>query len=234
MTLLFWVASANAQVSAVQTRDVRIERSLIERTRMGVAIVLAGDGSGSGFFVRFRDQIVCITNWHVIRGALDVPSSGQVRQVAPVIVQPADGQRIPAFIWKSSPRQDLAIFTLNFVPRDVRPLEMQEVLPPDGSAVFVWGAPYGESLVPLDGQMSRASGRQSGLVEINISIAPGSSGGPLLTPSGFVIGVVSQRSEGTGGTFSGRGYAISARNFWPHMLRTFEDPPRANPAGLPQ
>ena len=143
------------------------------------------------------------------------------------------GAEILAQVWKSSKSHDIALLIPEFVPPGARALEIDERLPMIGSSVFAWGAPYGEALVPMDGLVqdlligSRAiqgAGGPIDAIQVGISVAPGSSGGPLLALNGRVIGVMSRRGETRDGTGTGKSFAVATRVFW-QEAQSFVPPP---------
>lgn len=219
----------NATTSSV---PVRIERGMIDQTRRGVAQVTAESSSGSGFFVRLKGGIVCITNWHVVESALTRDGTGGTKQTGRITLRLASGREMAAYVWKSSQSHDIAVLRFPEALSEIVPLEIEEMLPPIGAAVFVWGAPYGEALVPLDGLIGNIDinrdpsvfgGVPIDVIQIGISVAPGNSGGPLLAPSGRVLGIISRRGELSGFSTS-QAFAVASRVFWP-SLKEFEVPP---------
>jgi S1-C subfamily serine protease len=129
------------------TSPFQIENSVIERTQ-------AGNSSGSGFFFDINGSIFAITNTHVIESSLQRPAPGQSKVVAPVKVRTAFGEEVSATVWKESQQHDIAILKLERIPATVIPIELSSKSPRAGMEVFLWGAPRGISLVPLDGAIA--------------------------------------------------------------------------------
>ena len=131
---------------------------------------------GSGFVIGDGTRIA--TNLHVIEGASHVVAktiSGQVMELT----------QVAAYDEKA----DLAILV---APRALTPLSLKPTEPDVGQEILAIGNPKG-----LEGTVSTGivSGIRSenGLkyYQITAPISPGSSGGPILTASGEVVGVAS-------------------------------------------
>jgi S1-C subfamily serine protease len=76
-------------------------------------------------------------------------------------------------------------------PPQPTPLVIAEVIPREGDGVIVIGSPEGLGFTTSNGIVSatRADSEYGGSIQINASISHGSSGSPVLTPDGKVIGV---------------------------------------------
>lgn len=137
--------------------------------------------TGSCFFV--SPDGIAVTNAHVIEGASSI-----------VVVDAAGTQR-PATVLRRSPDVDL-------VALDIPGATKHDALPIDagaslqlGQSLFTIGFPYSSI---LGGDPKFADGSVAGLkgggdprvIQITIPIQPGNSGGPVVTESGVVIGVV--------------------------------------------
>ncbi len=225
------------------TAPFQIENSVIERTQAGVAQVFAASSSGSGFFFDINGSIFAITNSHVIESSLQRPAPGQSKVVAPVKVRTAFGEEVRATVWKESQQHDIAILKLERIPATVVPLELSAASPRAGMEVFLWGAPRGISLVPLDGAIADLAvnsdsnifaGAPVRLILARISVAPGNSGGPLLDRQGKLIGVIAARQNTPENINTGISVAIAANQFAPTIMAfdpreadklSFADPP---------
>jgi hypothetical protein len=204
------------------TSPFQIENSVIERTQAGVAQVFAASSSGSGFFFDINGSIFVITNSHVIESSLQRPASGQSKVVAPVKVRTAFGEEVRATVWKESQQHDIAILKLERIPATVVPLELSGASPRAGMEVFLWGAPRGISLVPLDGAIADLAvnsdsnifaGEPVRIILVRISVVPGNSGGPLLDRQGKLIGVIAARQNTPENIHTGISVAIAANQF---------------------
>ena len=144
--------------------------------------IAAGSRSmGSGFFL--RDTGTIVTNHHVVKGA------------ASIVVFATDLQVYrKASIIGIDPRMDLALLKVRPV-QDARPLEFgqSETLRP-GDTVFAIGNPFGYGNTVSSGILS-AKGRSVGggalghMLQTDVPLNPGNSGGPLFSLDGKVIGI---------------------------------------------
>lgn len=130
---------------------------------------------GSGFILR-SDGVV-VTNWHVLRGAsraaVIVPSGEAFERVGIV-----DGDSLA----------DVAI--LKFPALGLPILSTSTRTPPPGTHLVVIGAPLGLMQTVSDGILSAVridNGRE--VIQMSAAISPGSSGGPVIDPTGKVIGI---------------------------------------------
>lgn len=121
-----------------------------------------------------------VTNYHVIYPAvsLDVRlDDGTVASAQEVLAE--------------DDTTDLAVISIvaTHKPRSV--LALADATAPIGSKVYTIGSPRGMDNSLSDGLVSgyRACGRHLPWVQITAPISPGSSGGPLLSPDGLVLGV---------------------------------------------
>lgn len=130
---------------------------------------------GSGFFV---GPGMIATNYHVIQGA----AGGSARVIG-------EREQLPLLgVAAAAPEKDLAVLS---VSRQGTPMPLTtDTLPNVGAEVFAIGNPQG-----LEGTFSAGivSGvRQVGdghLIQITAPISPGSSGGPVISRSGDVLGI---------------------------------------------
>ena len=159
---------------------------LFARTAPAVVRVNVHDGAmkplghGTGFFVS-ADGVV-VTNYHVIDGANYATverSDGTVLRVEGVAA--LDGGN------------DLAL--LKVTPGDDAPLPVLSLgtdqPPPIGTTVYAIGHPLGLKNVLSEGLVSSLGDAARGqyFIQTTAAISPGSSGGPLLTADGVVVGV---------------------------------------------
>lgn len=157
-------------------------------------------GVGSGFIVESKGIVV--TNHHV------VASAGKLE------VRLSDGRRFEAKVLGSDPESDIAVLELQDVGKANLPTvkfgssDKMDV----GDFVIAMGSPMGLEHTVTTGIVS-AKGRGSlGLyqnsyidfLQTDATIAPGSSGGPLLNLKGEVIAVNTAVNAGT----SGLGFAV--------------------------
>lgn len=134
-------------------------------------------GFGSGFFVS-KDGLI-VTNYHVIRGAI---FASAVR---------SDGSTVfVEGLLASDPKADLAL--LKVTGSKLPALAVGDVTPPKiGTKVFAIGNPEGLTNTLSEGLISGVRDWSEGVtaVQTTAPISHGSSGGPLMTADGTVVGV---------------------------------------------
>jgi 2-alkenal reductase len=143
---------------------------------------------GSGFVYNFSGQMVVITNYHVIEGAVNLT------------VTFINGNGYAATVLGSDPYADLAVLSVNAPSYEFKPLEVvSSSTLKVGDIVVAVGNPYG-----LAGSMSigivSALGRTiteeetggypiANVIQTTAPLNPGNSGGPLLNLQGQVVGI---------------------------------------------
>ncbi len=188
-------AAVNAAASAGQAATVKIEG-------LGCGGVLEGTGIVVG-------QDLVATNAHVIAG---IP--------APTVLD-ANGRHDATVVF-FDPNLDFAVLRVSHLAAS--PLGLSTITSPRGTVGAVLGYPGGgdfhvSAAAVLDSQT--AIGRNiydAGLIhreiyEIQAVVRPGNSGGPLITPSGTVIGVVFAMSTTNGDV----GYALTSAEVLPDI-----------------
>ena len=173
----------------VDLNDPTLARAANSVARIsGVAYACGESLTGSGFVVT-ADEVV--TNAHVVAGVdhpvVDLPGRGSL-----------DGS-----IVYFDPEHDLAVIRVNGM--DARALPLTTTLGAGSSAAFA-GYPYGGPFSIGDARVlsvgvvnvpdiyDRATAPRD-VYELAASVRPGNSGGPLLTASGAVAGVVFARGK---------------------------------------
>jgi hypothetical protein len=144
-----------------------------------------------------------ITNFHVVEGANDIT----------IVVN--DSDTYSAEILGADSFHDLAVLKIccgRFEPLDIGP----DIEVNDGDQVFAMGYPLG-----ISGKASVTEGIVSAIryeqgnwyVQTDASINPGSSGGPLLSRSGQVVGLNTFKigTTDSNGQIEGMGFALSER-----------------------
>jgi S1-C subfamily serine protease len=158
---------------------------------------------GSGFITSVNNQLVIVTNNHVIQDAINET------------VTFADGDTYPAKVLGSDPQADLAALTITPMPSGLTPLTLvsSDTLQV-GEPVVAVGSPYGLSGTLTTGVISalgrtiteESSSSSTGqtipdIIQTSTAINPGNSGGPLLDYAGEVVGITTadiSNSQGLG------------------------------------
>ena len=191
--------------AVAQTKGPLSPEAIYARSKGSVVTVLTFDansaplGQGSGFIVA-KNRIV--TNYHVLAGSTS----------ASLIFGDGTISVVTAVVAGSAPK-DLVIVEAETGNRSPLPLgnELQLKV---GESIYAIGAPKGLAASLSSGLVS-AFRQEEGqfLIQVTASIAPGSSGGPLLNSQGQVVGVTTSRLKD--GNF---GFAMGAGDVQ-HLLR---------------
>ncbi|MCL4435391.1 MAG: trypsin-like peptidase domain-containing protein [Thaumarchaeota archaeon] len=159
-----------------------------------IVVIRTPIGQGSGFIYN-RSNLIA-TNWHVVNNATSIE------------VQFYDRSRSNATIVGTDAYSDVAIIKVENPPADAKPLELG-----NSSALYI-----GQQVIAIGNPLGMAESLSSGFVsqinqqinlqdvpiiipvlQLDITIAPGSSGGPLFDLSGKVVGIT---NAGTGQGFN--------------------------------
>lgn len=153
------------------------------------------------------DKGVILTNLHVVQGA------GTVRLTF------EDGTESDATVKAVQAERDLAVLQADAVPDDLQAATLrssQDLLP--GETVVAVGFPFGIGpsvssgvVSGLDRAFKSPEGEQEigNLIQFDAAANPGNSGGPLVTLSGEVVGIVTGILNPTSHrTFVGIGFAV--------------------------
>ncbi len=161
---------------------------------------------GSGFFIDPRGYL--ITNYHVISSEVDPTYEGFSRLFIRLPSKP--DERIPAQVVGYSRIFDIALIKVEITPAyvfsftDIRKLDA-------GTQVYAMGSPGGLENTISSGIIS-ATGRRflqmGDALQVDVSVNPGNSGGPLVDDRGDLVGVVFAGIE----QFQGVNFAIPS--FW--------------------
>ena len=165
----------------------------------------------SGTGVVIVDNGTILTNLHVVHG------SKQVRVVF------HDGLESDAVVIGVQPEHDLAVLKARTIPDDLSAATLRSTqgLRP-GEPVIAVGFPFGIGpsvstgvISGLGREYQTADGRRAltNLIQFDAAVNPGNSGGPLLTPEGEVIGIVTGLLNPTEHrVFIGIGFAVPIEN----------------------
>jgi S1-C subfamily serine protease len=157
---------------------------------------------GSGFYVDRRGYI--ITNYHVIRSQVDPKYEGYSRLYIRPSKNPED--KIPARVVGYDSVFDIALLKVEMSPETVlsfSPVKQQAA----GDRIYAIGSPGGLENTVTSGIVSATDRRflqMGNVVQVDVPINQGNSGGPLLDGNGNLIGVVFAGIE----QFEGINFAI--------------------------
>ena len=166
-----------------------------------VEIGLFDSASGTGFVVDEFGHIV--TNAHVVEDAYAIAVEFQ------------DGLQTPAELIGMDTLVDIAVIKVDVRPYRLKPVTFGDSDDLDiGQSVLAIGNPFGLEATLTTGIISGLKrvlefddgSILEGMIQTDAAIAPGSSGGPLLTLYGEVIGV---NSAGYGGLFRGTNFGFA-------------------------
>jgi serine protease Do len=137
-------------------------------------------GNGTGFFINRSGYLV--TNAHVIAAG----ASAKVKM-------PDGGEYAVSRVVYEGDSIDLAVIAVDIPAERVRCLKLSGYQPKVGEAVVVVGSPLGLEQTVSEGIVSavREVPGMGNVIQISAPISPGSSGSPVVTMNGRVIGVAS-------------------------------------------
>lgn len=185
--------TCNKSVVHITSRGVEVDNFFFAEVR---------EGDGSGAVLDSSGHI--LTNYHVIEGAREVS------------VGLFDGSSYPASLVGADPISDVAILKID-APRELLfPVilgDMSELQV--GMRVFAIGNPFGLERTMATGIISslnrtlplRGNRTVRSIIQIDASVNPGNSGGPLLDSKGRLIGITTAIASRTGQS-AGVGFAI--------------------------
>jgi S1-C subfamily serine protease len=171
----------------------------------------SGAESQSGTGVVIVDTGIILTNLHVVHGAKSIRVTFH------------DGLESEAAVIGVQPEHDLAVLQAKTIPDDLSAATMRSTagLRP-GDPVVAVGFPFGIGpsvsagvISGLGREYQTADGKRilTNLIQFDAAVNPGNSGGPLVTPEGEVIGIVTgllNPSEQR--VFIGIGFAVPIEN----------------------
>lgn len=164
--------SAQNPVSTARRATVTVRASAADGGKIGSGVIVASDG-------------MILTAAHVVRGATSVQvvlPSGQSLDVYGLLYADYD--------------MDLAVLKVDAVGLPTCPMGNSDSVSV-GQRLFAIGSPLGLDLTISDGVLSslRVDGKRK-LLQVSIPVSPGSSGGPVITEDGRVVGLVVSALEG--------------------------------------
>ena len=167
--------------------------------------------SQSGTGVVIVDTGIILTNLHVVHGAKRIQ----------VVFH--DGLESDALVIGTQPEHDLAVLQAKIIPDDLyaATLRSTQGLRP-GEPVVAVGFPFGIGpsvsagvISGLNREYQTVDGKRvlTNLIQFDAAVNPGNSGGPLVTPEGEVIGIVTGLLNPTEHrVFIGIGFAVPIEN----------------------
>ncbi|MEM8805140.1 MAG: tetratricopeptide repeat protein [Cyanobacteria bacterium P01_G01_bin.38] len=142
---------------------------------------------GAGWVIkREDDRLWVVTNRHVV-------DSGGAIQAQFFSEKPPGRQhlQLPARLLQSTDLNDeidLALLVIDNAPRDIRPLDISANNPSTVSRVRIIGHPsIGEDWTISEGPVSNA---RANVLQLNATVAPGNSGGPVINDQNQVVGII--------------------------------------------
>jgi S1-C subfamily serine protease len=147
-----------------------------EKLLSSTATVLAGDGSGSAFFVSSEGHL--ISNNHVTKNNKEVE------------IQTFDGNKFKGKVLRSDSFYDLSLIKIE--TRSYSPLKLGDATAMrTGDTVWTLGAPHGLAFTVTKGIISFVGRNMGGkaFIQADVAINPGNSGGPMINDQGEVIGI---------------------------------------------
>lgn len=168
-----------------------------DNIRHSAVMIETGVGHGSGFFITKQGHI--LTNDHVV---------GDARRVRVNI--PGRKEALPAEVLRRSDKRDAALLKLESIPADLaiatRPIRRD--WPAVSETIFAVGAPQDRYLANtvtrgiVSAHRSKfVRSRKMDLIQADVEVHGGNSGGPLLDAYGNVVGIAVEAytdGEGTG------------------------------------
>jgi S1-C subfamily serine protease len=143
---------------------------------------------GSGFVYNFTGQMVVITNYHVVQGAINIT------------VTFINGNGYTATVLGSDPYAELSVLSANAPESEYQPLQIVDSSTLSvGDSLIAVGSPYelaGSMTTGIVSALGRTitedmSGSYpiANVIQTSTPINPGNSGGPLLNYQGQVVGI---------------------------------------------
>ena len=186
--------SATNKSTTPPEQVTKTPRDVYNAAYKSIVVIRTPVGQGSGFIYNRSDLIA--TDWHVVTNETSIE------------VQFYDRSRSNATIVGTDAYSDVAIIRVANHPADVKPLELG-----NSSALYI-----GQQVIAIGNPLGMAESLSSGFVsqvnqqinlqdvpiiipvlQLDVTIAPGSSGGPLFDLSGKVVGIT---NAGTGQGFN--------------------------------
>jgi len=182
----------NSSLTKIQLEQTPAK--VYENAYKSIVVIRTNAGQGSGFV--YNKSNIILTNWHVVSGPFGLETS--------IEVEFHDRTRKKATIIGVDAYSDVAVIMVSAAPNDVRPLDLG-----NSSELFI-----GQQVVAIGNPLGLTGSLSSGFIsqlnkiidvggvplivpveQLDITIAPGSSGGPLFDLKGNVVGITNAGSS---------------------------------------
>ncbi|MFO8133760.1 MAG: trypsin-like peptidase domain-containing protein [Thermoplasmatota archaeon] len=197
ITYFFGNTSLSSLYREVRNSIVVIQAYIEQQSMFGTQYA---ESQGSGFVYNYSGQHVVVTNYHVVRDAVNIT------------VRFCNGTTYTAGLLGADPYADLAILEPHAGSAALQPLPVADSAALEvGDPVVAIGNPFGltgsmtTGIVSHLGRTIRESAAGNfpiaNIIQISTPINPGNSGGPLLNYRGEVVGITTaiiQDSQGVG------------------------------------
>src|SRR6202453_4656460 len=202
--MLFATATLFAQIPAAPAPAGQLTHDQIAAAKGATAFLVNSEGSGTAFCI--SESGLFITCNHVVDGA-----SGLF-----IVINPSqkDEKKYPARVLRTFPKSDLAILKVD-LDRKVPVLKLGDDSGLfETQQLFAFGYPFGEILANDEKSypaISVSSGHVTALrrdgdsleaIQLDASLNPGNSGGPVLDDKCGVVGIVAAGLPGSGINFA--------------------------------
>ena len=176
----------------IESLQTQSPKDVYETVHKSVVVVRTDSGQGSGLLFGTSDDNYILTNWHVVEGASEIEVEFYDRTISNAVLIGTDAY------------SDVAVIMSEKTPIDSKPLRL----------VNSSNLSIGQQLVAIGNPLGREGSLSSGIVsqinmklnleevpilvpviQIDLTIAPGNSGGPLLDLNGNVVGITNAGTD---------------------------------------
>lgn len=194
--------------------------SAVGEASMNVSENALESHEGSGFLIDLSGTHYIVTNFHVVESGAYADGTPRPRANLEVsFFHRYPAVRIPVQIFHADIERDIALLeplTGTQFP-DVAPLPLgSSPALQVGQKVIAIGSPFGLDTTVTSGIVSalnrRLPGVEQAMIQTDAAVNPGSSGGPLLSARGEVIGINTALFNPSGGVFVGVGLAVPSQD----------------------
>ncbi len=177
-----------------EVSEATVDFSKIAEQSVNSVVTISTDkGQGSGAIITANGAVV--TNYHVVSSS----------ETIDVIL--SNGTTFRAQISSADTVNDLAILKINVERKEFLELGNSDAVKP-GQRVIALGSPEGLRATVTEGIVSAVNrnitGLGTGLIQIDVPVNPGSSGGPLIDAKGKIVGITTAKVKDA----EGLGFAI--------------------------